>query len=201
MRIESYTENYPSLLTRTNIRYQLRPSVLRWSDRGFALVITLTLMILLALPAVGLLSLSTIALREVSQGEAMATARANARMALLLALGELQKQAGIDTRVTARADILDKDNPPILGVWQSWQGNDHEISGNFAGRPKSPGSNYRAQKKKRFVAWLASTNGGDPAAVPDATACAGKAMPGASNLSRCAGSQPMKCNNIKNTDI
>jgi hypothetical protein len=173
--------------------YQLRPRVLRWPDRGFALVITLALMVLLTLLAVGLLSLSTIALREVSQGEAMATARANARVAFLLALGELQKQAGTDTRVTARADILDAKNPPVLGVWQSWQGSDHEITGSFAGRPKSPGSNYRAEKKKRFVAWLTSANSEDPAAVPDASAGTGKAtLIGAGSLGSDAARQKLQ---------
>ena len=77
-------------------------------QRGFALVITLMLMILLTLLAVGLLSLSSIALRASAQAEAIGTARANARLALQLALGELQAQAGTDTRVTARADILEK---------------------------------------------------------------------------------------------
>ena len=58
-------------------------------DRGFALIITLTLMVLLTLLVVGLLTLSGISLREISQGEAMAAARANARMSLILGLGEL----------------------------------------------------------------------------------------------------------------
>ena len=132
-------------------------------------------MVLLTLLVVGLLSLSTVALREVSQGGAMATARANARMSLILALGELQKQAGIDTRVTARADILDAKSPPVLGVWKSWQGSDHDITGNFAGRPRAPGSSYSTEKKKRFVAWLTSANTDYPDALPEADEATGKA--------------------------
>ncbi len=73
--------------------------------RGFALVVTLSLMILLTVIAVGLLSLSTISLRGTSRGTAQAEARANARMALMLAIGEIQKFAGQDQRVTATADI------------------------------------------------------------------------------------------------
>lgn len=73
----------------------------RHKRRGFVLVVTLSLLVLLALVAVGLLSLSAVALRTSSQGEAMSTARANARMALILALGELQKELGPDQRITA----------------------------------------------------------------------------------------------------
>ena len=143
------------------------------SKHGFALVVTLSLMILLTVIAVGLLTLSSITLRGATQTEALASARANARMALTLALGDLQRQTGLDTRVTARADILDKDNPPVLGVWQSWQGADHETTGTFKARPKSPG-NYAAEKKKRFVAWLTSANTNDPTTLPDTTPADGK---------------------------
>ena len=45
------------------------------------MVITLSLMILLTVIAVGLLTLATITLRATSQGEDMATARGNARPA------------------------------------------------------------------------------------------------------------------------
>lgn len=77
--------------------------------RGFALVVTLSLMILLTVIAVGLLSLSSISLRSSSQGQAMQTAQANARLALMLALGDLQKSLGPDARMTARAETLAKD--------------------------------------------------------------------------------------------
>lgn len=69
---------------------------------GFALVTTLSLMILLA---IGMLSLSRISLRSSSQGKAQAEARANARMALMLAPGKLQEMTGDDRRVTAAADL------------------------------------------------------------------------------------------------
>jgi hypothetical protein len=148
----------------------------RWSGRacsGFTLVATLSLMILLTVIAVGLLTLSSISLRSSAQTQALATGRANARLALALAIGGLQRQTGTDTRVTARADILDKSNPPVLGVWKSWQGDDHEKSGNFAGRPVSPG-NYASEKKNRFVAWLTSANTGNPATLPDTAPANGK---------------------------
>jgi Tfp pilus assembly protein PilX len=75
------------------------------NPRGFALVISLSLMVLLTVLAVGLLSLSTISLRSSTQGDAMAEARANARLAMYLAIGELQHLAGPDQRVTAAADL------------------------------------------------------------------------------------------------
>ena len=142
---------------------QRRNGLFRCRDRGFALVVTLSLMILLTVIAVGLLTLSSVSLRSSNQSQAQATARANARLALALAIGELQKQTGTDTRVTARADILKPENPPVLGVWKSWQGDDHTTTGTYAGRPVSPGD-YPAAKKARFLTWLVS---GDPAVPAD----------------------------------
>ncbi|MEY3898471.1 MAG: hypothetical protein RLZZ214_3993 [Verrucomicrobiota bacterium] len=92
-------------------------------QRGFALVVTLSLMILLTVIAVGLLSLSSISLRSAAQGSAMATAQANARLALMLAIGDLQKNAGSDQRITAPGGILDENaaHPNWIGVWDSWK--------------------------------------------------------------------------------
>ncbi len=135
--------------------------------RGFALVITLSLMVLLSLLAVGLLGLASVSLRTGTRGDDAARARANARLALMFALGELQRQAGADTRVTARADILDAQHPPVLGVWRSWEGSDHDSQG----RPVSPG-NYRSRKETRFLAWMVST---DKKSLPATSAGAGKA--------------------------
>ena len=79
---------------------------------GFALVATVSMMVLMTLIAVGMLSLSTIEQRSSGGGanEADRMARANARMALMIALGELQKAAGPDQRVTATASILGNAN-------------------------------------------------------------------------------------------
>lgn len=90
--------------------------------RGFALVVTLSLMILLTIIAVGLLSLSSIALRSSGQSSAQATAKANARMAMMLALGELQKSAGRDQSVTGPATLGQTGtitNPAWTGAWKS----------------------------------------------------------------------------------
>lgn len=91
--------------------------------RGFTLVVTLCLMILLTILAVSLLTLSSVAMRSSTTGDNQAKAQANAKMALMLALGELQKNLGPDQRVTATASILDQSNnyanPNWTGVWRS----------------------------------------------------------------------------------
>jgi len=84
--------------------------------KGFALIVTLSLMILLTVIAVGLLSLSSIALRSSSQESAANVARANARLALIIALGELQSNLGPDTRITARAESFAKDSRVAAAV-------------------------------------------------------------------------------------
>jgi type II secretory pathway pseudopilin PulG len=120
---------------------------------GFALIATILLMVLLAIIAIGTLSLATVTLRSGSQDQAHLEAQANARMALMIAIGELQKHAGPDMRITAPADIVHPDLPPLTGVWRSWEGTNHETSGNFTGRPLAP--DY-ASKDSRLVSWLVS---------------------------------------------
>lgn len=99
--------------------------------RGFALIVTLTLMILLTVLCVGLLTLSTVSLRSASHGDAMQSARANARVALIVAIGDLQKQLGPDTRISATADQIaggddgsTSSTPPTqrqwTGAYNSW---------------------------------------------------------------------------------
>jgi hypothetical protein len=120
-------------------------------QRGFALVITLSLMVLLTLLAVGLLTLSAISLRSGGQGAARAEAEANARLALMLALGELQKTLGPDQGISARASAVVKDaaEPNLLGAWESWRW-----------QPGTEGPKY-SDKAARFRRWLVSTQ--DPA--------------------------------------
>ncbi|WP_411845101.1 hypothetical protein AAFN60_14645 [Roseibacillus persicicus] len=118
------------------------------------------MMVLLSLIAVGLLSIGATSVRSSQAGEAQLQARANARLALALAIGQLQKLAGSDTRVTASAELLDETNPPALGVWKSWEGSDHQSSGALAGRPIPP--DYSSKKRAvnssngRFLGWLVS---------------------------------------------
>ncbi|MEY3898189.1 MAG: hypothetical protein RLZZ214_3710, partial [Verrucomicrobiota bacterium] len=111
-------------------------------NRGFALIVTLSLMILLTVIAVGLLTLSSISLRSSNQSEAMAVARSNARMALLLAIGELQKSTGPDQRVTTPANIAaDAAGLPLAPGAQPL--NDKSVNGVSKGLSGiQPGSRY-----------------------------------------------------------
>jgi len=123
--------------------------------RGFALVITLSLMILLTIIAVGLLSLSAISMRATAQGQAMAMARSNARLALMLAIGDLQKSLGPDRAISAPSGVLTASpaKPNTIGVWESW----------WDFNPNSGSLSYTGEKSKRFRRWLVSN--ADPAAV------------------------------------
>jgi hypothetical protein len=133
------------------------------TPKGFALVVTISLLVLLSVIALGFLSLSAVTLRSGSHDQAQMEARANARLALQIAIGELQKQTGTDTRVTASASIVDETYPPVLGVWRSWEGTNHDPNG----RPKAPAYSEKDQPEAsggRFLNWLVSsaTNNSTP---------------------------------------
>jgi hypothetical protein len=117
--------------------------------RGFTLIITISLMVLLTLIGIGLLSLSTVTLRTSTQADAMSVARSNARVALILAINELQKSAGPDQRITARSDILGENlmRPRLTGVWKS--------RNPITTQPTT--ADYSAASKKGlFLNWLTS---------------------------------------------
>ncbi len=110
-------------------------------------MVTLSLMILLTVVAVGLLGLSAVSLRSSGMHEAQAQARANARLALMLAIGELQKTAGKDTTVTAPSDLtlpVGSGQRQLTGVWDSWP------------VPVSGSPDYPGEKDRRFRGWLVS---------------------------------------------
>lgn len=92
-------------------------------EPGFALVVTLVLMVLLSILALGLLSLASIELRNMRERERMGLARQNALLALNLAIGELQKNLGPDMRTSANAALIDpkfeESNPYWVGAWNT----------------------------------------------------------------------------------
>lgn len=124
-------------------------------QKGFSLIATITLMVLLAVVCLGLLQLSSLSLRGATQQEYVERARSNARLALVMALGQLQKEMGPDQRITAPASLLDNDpttpdvegvaNPRFTGVWKS--------------APEVTVENMSAQPQSRqqsFRTWLVS---------------------------------------------
>ena len=142
----------------------------RRTPRGFALIVSLSMLVLLTLIAVGLLSLSTITLRQTSASSAQAHAQANARLALMIALGELQKEMGPDSRVSAESAIFDTspDTPAVDGVaqsrwlssynsWGNWLNADHQTPD---GATVRIGDTYAARRAPMFRRWLLSLPNG-----------------------------------------
>lgn len=144
------------ILTKPN-PHPHRPTHRHHSNRpdGFALIITISLMMVLTLLAVGLLSLSSLSLRSSTRGSLRQSARANAKMALLIALAELQRTTGPDQRITASAGILDPAGSPpssrshLTGVWKGWKWDGQ-------GAP-----NYASHKQDDFLGWLVSARDRD----------------------------------------
>jgi hypothetical protein len=131
---------------------QFSPSIDRRLKSGFALIATISIMVLLVVIALAMLSLSTIELRSSQSGQAMAEARGNARMALMIAIGELQKSMGPDRRISATSEILATSSttvakPNTTGVWESWD---------FNPNSSSP-LKYNDEKTSRFDRWLVSS--------------------------------------------
>jgi len=116
-------------------------------------------MVLITVLAVGLLTLSSVSMRASSHTEALQTAKSNARLALMLAIGQLQKNAGSDQRISAPANLIDPSLPQgVAGVWKSW-------------RPPSDGTgDYKGEKKNRFTGYVMSApsfpSNIDPSALP-----------------------------------
>ncbi|MGJ8656605.1 MAG: hypothetical protein ACSHX6_09135 [Akkermansiaceae bacterium] len=130
---------------------------------GFALITTITIMSLLMLVSLAMLSLSNIEVSSNSIDKNQEIAEANARMALMLALGELQKSAGHDQRVTATADLTlpvsgDDSRRNWVGVWDSSL---YDPSGYDIANPTN---------NKTFLKWLVSSQNQSSLSQQDASA-------------------------------
>ncbi|MGB2427942.1 MAG: hypothetical protein ACPIGG_00450 [Akkermansiaceae bacterium] len=91
-------------------------------EPGFALVACVALMTLVVVVLLGMLSLARLESGTSIQNAHQSEARANARLALMMAIAELQKHTGPDQRVTARAAILEGDHPKKLLANRNWLG-------------------------------------------------------------------------------
>lgn len=116
---------------------------------GFSLIVTVTMMILLSLIAVGLLTLSVTTLRSSESDQAHLEAQSNARLAMQLAIARLQETMGPDQAVSAPADAMfpQAAQPHLVGSWESWNWDPVEDS-------NTP--DYESEKEARFLGWLAS---------------------------------------------
>ncbi len=117
---------------------------------GFSLVATVLMLSLLVVLVLGLTSLSTVSLRTASHDAAALRAKANARLALQTAIGELQRLAGPDGRVTAPSDVVvgEGGRGHLTGVWEGWK---------WDGNGSTP--DWDKEKSDRFKGWLVSAAG------------------------------------------
>ncbi|MCB1132458.1 MAG: hypothetical protein KDN05_15130, partial [Verrucomicrobiae bacterium] len=139
------------------------------SRDGYVLVVCVLLLALITMLAVGMLSLANIELRRSAQGEAMERARGNARLAMMLAIGQLQRTLGPDQRVSATAEILGGNpaQPHWTGAWRSTL----DDGTPFLVRDPVTGSLHDARADDaagadRVMEWLVSGDDPDPGAPP-----------------------------------
>ncbi|MCX6936923.1 MAG: hypothetical protein NTU80_03345 [Verrucomicrobia bacterium] len=130
------------------------------SCRGFALLITVVLTAFLVLILVSLASFTRVETQVAGNSQKLQQARQNALFGLQVALGQLQKYAGPDQRVTARADLTatatnPATNPYYTGVW------DAAAAATAAGDARTRTATEEANGKLNPVlplAWLVSGN-------------------------------------------
>ncbi len=126
-------------------------------DSGFALIITLTLMALVVLVLLSLTIVTRVETTVAGNTVKIDQARENARLALNVAIGELQLHAGADNRITAPANITDTSPPPA-------QESQHMPNPYWTGvwEPTNPGDPY---SQLRLRSWLVSGNSNHTGAI------------------------------------
>ncbi|MCP5537436.1 MAG: hypothetical protein H7A51_14535 [Akkermansiaceae bacterium] len=140
-----------------------KPRGIKPANNGFALIATISVMVLLVMIALAMLSLSTIETRQTTNGGAIEQAQANARMALMLAIGELQKQVGPDQRVTITADQLAESADGKKSAA-------YETSAHWTGVYKSWSPTETSRPTPEFLSWLVSAPPSDTGMVDFAKA-------------------------------
>ena len=136
-------------------------------SKGFALISSIIIMSLLMMVSLAMLSLSSVSSRSSNVDKAQMQAQANARMALMIAIGELQSEMGPDMRISAESAIFDTDKTTaqIDGVqqshwlssynaWGNWLNDEYEIEG--ASSPISISQTYVNKRSPMFRRWLLS---------------------------------------------
>ena len=152
--------------------------------QGFSLVLALVMAAALVIVIIVLAAFLKVESRLAINSVLLTRARLNTVASLRLAQGSMQQMLGPDTRITAPASAYDDPSAtdtfdfPILGVWRSWEGLDHEIANvNYLGRPlQRPDYNLKAtdnynkttgtiSARGRFLGWLTS-NAYEPLVAP-----------------------------------
>lgn len=142
--------------------------------RGFSLVLSMMVTAFLVLTIIVLASFIRVESQLAHNRHAVLRARLNAMASMRLAGAALQQFVGPDTRVTAPSSLFEDPATttgqytyPVLGVWHSWQGRDHDTGGRYAGRPYKPDYNLKATSNPygtlyggRFIGWLTSSSMG-----------------------------------------
>ncbi len=126
---------------------------------GFAIIATMVLMVLIALIAIGLMSLVASRNRIAAQKLLVEEARQQAKVGLDAAIAALQAEVGPDQRVTANSGILNSSdggsNPYLLGVWNSWDGPIYGDS--VSGKASKIQETYEKGRPSMFRRWLISS--------------------------------------------
>ena len=129
------------------------------NNRGFAIIATLILMMLLTIIAVGLMATASRQSRIATQTMLTASARQQAIIGLDAAIAELQLELGPDQRISANSGILNNDEngqaSNILGVWNSWDGPIYGQS--VSGKVSKIDETYDKGRSKMFRRWLISS--------------------------------------------
>ncbi|MGJ8650353.1 MAG: hypothetical protein ACSHX4_08330 [Opitutaceae bacterium] len=135
---------------------------------AFALVIALSLMAFILVLLLTITSLVHVETRSADIGKHRLEAEQAALLSLNVAIGELQKYAGHDQRVTAPVGavagvpVADKTRK-LTGVWRAWEGLDHDKT---TGLPEAPDYGLKLDNGEleigsadqgRFLSWLTSS--------------------------------------------
>ena len=136
-------------------------------NRGFALIASISIMSLLVMITLAMLTLSSKEAASSRYDISMSQARANARMALMIAIAELQEEMGPDMRISAEAALFDTDEQTeaIDGVdqsrwmasynsWGNWLNADYTLPND--GSTLDIQDTYVTHREPMFRRWLVS---------------------------------------------
>lgn len=99
-------------------RSQAKPPSRNKRRAGFALLISLSLMSFVLIIVLSMVMMTAVETANAANSKERLLTRENARLGMLIALGELQKHLGPDQRVTARGEI----EPEVAAGAETWTG-------------------------------------------------------------------------------